>query len=61
VNAIISLISRLTNREEGQTLTEYGLILAFIAIVVIIAATFLGDEISDLFSRVALRLQGAGN
>lgn len=60
MKALIRLMNRLTNREEGQTLTEYGLILAFIAIVAILALTFLGDEISDLFSRVANALQGSG-
>jgi len=53
VNAIMRLISRLTNREEGQTLTEYGLLLFFIAVVAIVAVTVLGEQISTLFSRIA--------
>ena len=39
-------------REEGQTLVEYALILAFIAILVIVALTFLYKQISSLFSHV---------
>ena len=39
-------------REEGQTLAEYALILAFIAIVVIVAVTFLGSQIGSLFSKI---------
>jgi pilus assembly protein Flp/PilA len=37
---------------EGQGLVEYALIIAFIAIVVIVAMVFLQDKISGLFSRV---------
>jgi len=37
---------------EGQGLVEYALIIAFIAVVVIVAMIFLQDRISGLFSRV---------
>ena len=37
---------------EGQGLVEYGLIVAFIAVVVIVAMIFLRDQIGSLFSRV---------
>ncbi|MCV0402071.1 MAG: Flp family type IVb pilin [Chloroflexi bacterium] len=43
--------------EEGQTLVEYGLLLALIAIIVIVALIFLGPIISQLFSNVAQNLQ----
>lgn len=56
---LVRLISGLTNREEGQTLTEYGLLLAFIAILAILAITFLGQEISTLFSDIAQSLSDA--
>ena len=55
---MISLISNLfsylrTRRdEEGQTLVEYGLLLALIAIVVIAALTVLGPTISGIFQSV---------
>ena len=39
-------------REEGQTMAEYGLLLALIALGVIVAAGFLGDDISALFDDV---------
>ena len=39
-------------REEGQGLAEYGLILALIAVVCILAVTFLGDSASQKFSSV---------
>ena len=37
---------------EGQGLVEYALIIAFIAVVVIVAMIFLQGKISTLFSRV---------
>ena len=37
---------------EGQGLVEYALIIAFIAVVVIVAMVFLQGQISGLFSRV---------
>jgi Flp pilus assembly pilin Flp len=39
--------------EEGQGLAEYALILTFIAVVAILALTFLGTQISELLSKVA--------
>jgi len=43
--------------EEGQTLVEYGLLLALIAIIVIVALLFLGPIVSQIFSNVANSLQ----
>ncbi len=39
-------------REEGQTLAEYAMILALIAIVVVGAVVLLGSKISTLFSNI---------
>ena len=44
---------------EGQGLVEYALIIAFIAIVVIVAMVFLRGQISNLFSRVGNSLEGS--
>jgi Flp pilus assembly pilin Flp len=38
--------------ERGQGLAEYALILALIAIVAIIALIFLGNQVSQILSRV---------
>ncbi len=45
--------------EEGQTLVEYGLLLALIAIVVIAALIFLGPVVSQIFRNVGTNLQGS--
>jgi Flp pilus assembly pilin Flp len=42
-------VFNLRDRQEGQTMAEYALILGGIAIVVILALVFLGGRIRDLF------------
>jgi Flp pilus assembly pilin Flp len=39
-------------RDEGQTLVEYALILATIAIALVLAMTFLRDQIATEFSKI---------
>jgi Flp pilus assembly pilin Flp len=46
------LSSPALGREEGQTLAEYALILALIAIAVVAAVIFLGGQIGSLFSTI---------
>jgi Flp pilus assembly pilin Flp len=43
-------------REEGQTLAEYALILALIAVLVIAAVLFLSGSIKGLFSQVGSQI-----
>ena len=47
-----NMIARLRD-EEGQTMAEYGLLLAVIAVVVVAAAVLLGSSISALFANTA--------
>ena len=42
--------------EEGAALAEYGILVAFIAIVAITAVTFFGSRISAKFSQYATTL-----
>ena len=54
---ISTLLARFQSEdEEGQTLVEYGLLLALIAIIVIVALLFLGPIVSNIFSNVATQL-----
>lgn len=39
--------------EDGAALSEYGILIAFIAIVAITAVTFFGRNIADKFSQLA--------
>jgi pilus assembly protein Flp/PilA len=36
--------------ERGQTMAEYGILIAVIAVVVVVAATLLGGSITGIFS-----------
>jgi pilus assembly protein Flp/PilA len=44
---------RFIKDEEGAALAEYGILVAFIAIVAITAVTFFGSRISTKFSQIA--------
>jgi pilus assembly protein Flp/PilA len=46
----------LTRHERGQTLVEYGLLLALIAVVVIAALIVLGPIIAQLFNNIGDQL-----
>ncbi len=51
--------AELRDREDGQTMAEYALILGLIAVFVIIMIFFLGGEIRDLFERTGSSVQNA--
>jgi pilus assembly protein Flp/PilA len=56
---ISNLLARFHSEdEEGQTLVEYGLLLALIAIIVIVALLFLGPIVSEIFQNVGENLEG---
>jgi pilus assembly protein Flp/PilA len=42
--------------EDGAALAEYGILVAFIAVVAIVAVTFFGGKISSKFSEYANKL-----
>jgi Flp pilus assembly pilin Flp len=42
--------------QRGQTMAEYGILVAVIAIVVVAAAVLLGGSITDLFSHSSAHL-----
>ena len=49
---LVKLQSKLNN-DRGATAVEYGLMVALIAIVIIVAVTLLGKNLSTLFNNVA--------
>ena len=53
------LVNRFHRNEEGAALAEYGLLVALIAVVCVIAVTALGTQISTAFSQIASALAGA--
>jgi pilus assembly protein Flp/PilA len=57
LRAYTALRDRL-DREEGQALVEYALILALIAIVSIVVLQLLGVNVSRIFNKVNTALSG---
>jgi Flp pilus assembly pilin Flp len=53
-------IAALRNREEGQTITEYALIIASIAVLLIIAMLFLAGKVDNLFSKTGTSVETPG-
>jgi pilus assembly protein Flp/PilA len=49
-------VRRFIADENGAALAEYGILIAFIAIVAIVAVTFFGSKISSKFSEYANKL-----
>jgi Flp pilus assembly pilin Flp len=52
--------AHLQRSEAAQTLVEYGLLLALIAVVAIVALLFLGPVIADMFEAIGNQLNPAG-
>ena len=50
---MLEKLKQLVIEEQGQGMVEYGLILALIAIVVIVALTDIGENIKDVFEDIA--------
>lgn len=47
------------NREDGQGLVEYALVLVLVAVVVIAILTLLGPQIGQVFSNIVNGLGGS--
>lgn len=53
-------LMNLIKGEEGVTAIEYGLIAALIAVVIIVAVTAVGTNLSGKFNEVATAVNNAG-
>jgi Flp pilus assembly pilin Flp len=42
--------------DEGQTMAEYGILIAVIAIIVVVAAVVLGTSLTGLFSTASTKV-----
>jgi pilus assembly protein Flp/PilA len=51
-------LRRLWRDEEGATAVEYGLMVALIAAVIIVAVTLLGTNLTTVFNNAATALVG---
>lgn len=58
-NSLYDVISMMLVRfrsEKGQTMAEYGILIAVIALIVVVAALALGGSISSLFNSTGSKL-----
>jgi pilus assembly protein Flp/PilA len=55
-----NLVGRLVKEEEGQGLTEYGLLVGLIALGVIATIATLGDQIAKVFTDITTTLTNNG-
>ena len=53
MKSIKNRVTGFIRNEDGAALAEYGILVAFIAIVAIVAVTFFGSKISSKFSQMA--------
>jgi Flp pilus assembly pilin Flp len=56
----VSARARGARGAAGQAMVEYGIILAVVAMVVLIAATQLGTAVSGVFTRIVGHIGGIG-
>ncbi|WP_053367500.1 Flp family type IVb pilin [Bacillus sp. FJAT-27245] len=52
----MNLVTRLVKEEEGQALTEYGLIVGLIAVACIAAVAAIGPELNRFFQKIKTEL-----
>jgi pilus assembly protein Flp/PilA len=48
--------TRLTREEKGATAVEYGIMVALIAVVIIVAVTLLGKQVDAAFDSITSKL-----
>jgi len=56
---IVSIFAgRFANKDRGATAVEYGLMVGLIAVVIIGAVAFLGQDLNGLFQQIVTALPG---
>jgi pilus assembly protein Flp/PilA len=58
---LINFVKSFSNREEGQDLLEYALLVALIALVAIGAVGLAGGSVSTIFNNIAGSLMNAAS
>jgi pilus assembly protein Flp/PilA len=53
------LVDRFRRDQQGAALAEYGLLVALIAVICVVAVTALGTQVSTAFSMIASDLAAA--
>ncbi|WP_035268383.1 Flp family type IVb pilin [Desulfitibacter alkalitolerans] len=58
---MLNLVKKFWKEEDGQGLTEYGLILGLIAVVVVGLLATMGTQIRDVFQAIVDQLPAGGS
>ena len=61
MGGLLDLIRRFFKEEDGVTAIEYALIAALISVVIIVAVTLVGDNLSAIYDSVASDVVNAVN
>ncbi|QCO99361.1 Flp family type IVb pilin [Arthrobacter sp. 24S4-2] len=56
INAVLHTAKGKLQEEKGATMVEYGIMVAFIAVIVMVAVIALGPQIASLFTSVSTAL-----
>ncbi|MFP3460147.1 Flp family type IVb pilin [Arthrobacter globiformis] len=56
--ALVSNAARVRREEKGATAVEYGIMVALIAVVIIVAVTLLGGNLTTTFESIACSVKG---
>jgi pilus assembly protein Flp/PilA len=56
INAVFHTAKGKLQEEKGATMVEYGIMVAFIAVIVMVAVIALGPQIASLFTSVSAAL-----
>ena len=57
IESLRYLFAKLNLDKKGQDLTEYALLVALIAIIVVLAVLFFGEQVSSFFGQMGLTVQ----
>lgn len=57
---MLNVAKRLWQEEQGQSMVEYGLVLALVAIVAVVALMTFGDIITETFNKIVKVLKNKG-
>jgi pilus assembly protein Flp/PilA len=61
LNNLMAMVAPREEREEGQTLVEYALIIALISLLVVALAALLQDPLTNTFQSIADALTSSGS
>ncbi|MBB6404629.1 Flp family type IVb pilin [Arthrobacter sp. AZCC_0090] len=58
LSLVSNTASRVRREEDGATAVEYGIMVALIAVVIIVAVTLLGGTLKDTFTQITCSMNG---